>query len=117
MYATRYIYLFAEVKQFFFPVPPHVHIDFTVLLPSCGRRVTDFSGWGANRVHLLCPDNVSDDIRMNVEYLNSTSYSDHGRYGYLLMQGKIPTEEHGIKPGTSWLVTEVLTTKLRRWQS
>jgi hypothetical protein len=36
--------------------------------------------------------------------LNSTSYSDHGRYGDILLQGKIPTAEPGIEPGNSWLV-------------
>jgi hypothetical protein len=34
--------------------------------------------------------------------LNSTGY--HGRYGDLPLQGKIPTTEPGIEPGTSWLV-------------
>jgi hypothetical protein len=33
--------------------------------------------------------------------LNSTSYSDHGRYGDLPLQGKIATAEPGIEPGTS----------------
>jgi hypothetical protein len=36
--------------------------------------------------------------------LNFTSYPDHGRYGDLPLQGKIPTAEPGIEPGTSWLV-------------
>jgi hypothetical protein len=36
--------------------------------------------------------------------LNSASYPDHGRYGDLSLQGKISTAEHGIEPGTSWLV-------------
>jgi hypothetical protein len=36
--------------------------------------------------------------------LNSTGDPDHGRYGYLPLQGKIPTAEPGIEPGTSWLV-------------
>jgi hypothetical protein len=36
--------------------------------------------------------------------LNSTGYPDHGRYGDLPLQGKIPTVEPGIKPETSWLV-------------
>jgi hypothetical protein len=36
--------------------------------------------------------------------LNSTGYPDHGRYGYLPLQGKIPTAEPGIEPETSWLV-------------
>jgi hypothetical protein len=38
--------------------------------------------------------------------LNSTGYLDHGRYGDLPLQGKIPTAEPGIKPGTSWLVVK-----------
>jgi hypothetical protein len=36
--------------------------------------------------------------------LNSTGYPDLGRYGGLPLQGKIPTAEPGIEPGTSWLV-------------
>jgi hypothetical protein len=36
--------------------------------------------------------------------LNSTGYPDHGRYGDLSLQGKIPTAEPAIEPGTSWLV-------------
>jgi hypothetical protein len=36
--------------------------------------------------------------------LNSTGYPDHGRYGDIPLQGKIPTAEPGIEPGTSWLV-------------
>jgi hypothetical protein len=36
--------------------------------------------------------------------LNSTGYPDHGRRGDLPLQGKIPTAEPGIEPGTSWLV-------------
>jgi hypothetical protein len=36
--------------------------------------------------------------------INSTSYPDHGRYGDLTLQGKIPTAELGIELGTSWLV-------------
>jgi hypothetical protein len=54
---------------------------------------------------------VSDDIYIyergvsrGALNLNSTSYPDHGRYGYLPLQGKIPTAEPGIEPWTSWLV-------------
>jgi hypothetical protein len=36
--------------------------------------------------------------------LNSTDYPDHGRCGYLPVQGRIPMAEPGIEPGTSWLV-------------
>jgi hypothetical protein len=36
--------------------------------------------------------------------LNSTGYLDHGRYGDLRLQGKIPMVEPGIEPETSWLV-------------
>jgi hypothetical protein len=36
--------------------------------------------------------------------LNSTGFPDHGRYGDLPLQEKIPTAEPGIEPGTSWLV-------------
>jgi hypothetical protein len=36
--------------------------------------------------------------------LNSTGHPDHGRYGDLPLQGKIPTAEPGIETGTSWIV-------------
>jgi hypothetical protein len=36
--------------------------------------------------------------------LSSISYPDHGRYGDLTLQGKIPTAEQRIEPGTLWLV-------------
>jgi hypothetical protein len=38
--------------------------------------------------------------------LNSAGYPDHGLYGDLLLQGKIPTAELGIEPGTSWLIVK-----------
>jgi hypothetical protein len=41
--------------------------------------------------------------------LHSTGYPDHGQYGDIPPQGKIPTAEPGIEPGKS----EVLTTKPR----
>jgi hypothetical protein len=40
-------------------------------------------------------------VYMSVENLNSTSYSDHDRYEDLPLQGKIPTVEPRIEPGTS----------------
>jgi hypothetical protein len=46
----------------FFPMPPHVHTDFVVPPPGCGRSVTDFVGWGSDRAQLRCPDDVSDYI-------------------------------------------------------
>jgi hypothetical protein len=36
--------------------------------------------------------------------LNSTDYPDHGRYGDIPLQRKIPTAEPGIEPGTSCLI-------------
>jgi hypothetical protein len=36
--------------------------------------------------------------------LNSTNYPHHDRYGDPPLQGKIPTVEPGIVPGTSWLI-------------
>jgi hypothetical protein len=80
--------------------PPH---------PGCGRCIADFWGWGAHRAQLRCPDDVSDDmcergVPEGALNLNSTSYSDHSRYGDLPLQGKISTAEPGIDPGASWLV-------------
>jgi hypothetical protein len=88
-------------------MPPHVHIDFVVPPPGCGRCVTDFSGWGAHRARLRCPDDVSDDdmcergVPAGALNQSSTSYPDHGRCGDLPLQEKIPTAEPGIQPGTS----------------
>jgi hypothetical protein len=60
-------------------------------------------------VLLRCPDDVSDDVYEHgvpegVLNLNSTGYPDHGRFGDLPLQRKIPIAEPGIEPGTSWLV-------------
>jgi hypothetical protein len=44
-----------------FPMPPHVHMDFVVPPPGCGRSVTEFWGWGAHRAQLRCPDYMSDN--------------------------------------------------------
>jgi hypothetical protein len=91
-------------------MPPHVHIDFVVPPPGCGRSVTDFCGWGAHRAQLRCPDDVSDDdmcergVPGGALNLNSTDYPDHGRYGDLPLQGNIPTAVPEIEPGTSRLV-------------
>jgi hypothetical protein len=102
-------------------MPPHAHVDFVVPLPGCGRSVTDFWGWDAHRAQLRCPDDVSDDdmcecgVPGGALNLSSTSYSDHGRYGDLPLQRKIPTVEPAIELGTSWLVvrsTEHQATRL-----
>jgi hypothetical protein len=58
-----------------------------------------------NRLLRLGPDYVSDDMYERgapggALNLNSTGYADHGRYGDLPLQGKIPTAEPGIEPGT-----------------
>jgi hypothetical protein len=62
---------------------------------------------------LRSPDDVSDDIYKyergvpgGALNLNSTSYPDHGRYGDVPLQGKVPTAESRIEPGT---------TKARGW--
>jgi hypothetical protein len=51
--------------------------------------------------------------------LSSTSYPDHVRCGVPLLQGKIPTAEPGIEPGTSCLVvrrSDHQATRLVVWQ-
>jgi hypothetical protein len=78
-------------------MPPHVHIDFVVPPPSCGRNVTDLWGWCARRTRLRCPDDVSNDmcergVPVRVLNLSSTSYPDHGRFGDLPLQGKFPRQ-------------------------
>jgi hypothetical protein len=87
---------------------PVVFIDFMVPPPGCGRNVTDLSVWGAHGAQLRCPDEVSDMYERAVPggavNINYTGYPDHGRYGDLPLQGKIPMAESGIEPGTSWLV-------------
>jgi hypothetical protein len=73
--------------SYFSPTPPHVHIDFVVPPPGCGRSVTDFWGWGTHRARLRCPDDVSGDdmcergVPGGALNLSSTSYPDHGRCG------------------------------------
>jgi hypothetical protein len=104
-----YIYIYIYMCQSFSPVPPHVHVDFVVPHPGCGRSVTDFWCWSAHRAQLRCPDDVNNDmcergVPGGALNLSSTSYPDHGRFGDLPLQGKIPTAELWIEPGTSWLV-------------
>jgi hypothetical protein len=53
-------------------------------------------------------------------HLNSTGYPEHGRYGGLPLQRKIPTAEPGIEPGISWLVvrsSDHQATRLARYGS
>jgi hypothetical protein len=81
-------------------MPPQVHLDFVVTPPGCGRSVTDFWDWGANWAQLRWPDDVSGDmyergVPGGALNLNSTGYPDHGRYGDLPLQGKIPMAEPG----------------------
>jgi hypothetical protein len=125
------LYITATTEKFKCPPPPPrattCHIDFVVPPPGCGRSITDFWGWGAHRAQFHCPDDVSDICERGVpgRALNpsSTSYSDHhGRCGNLPLQGKIPTAEPEIEPGTSWLVvrssdhkTTRLVGKLQCW--
>jgi hypothetical protein len=98
-----------DIIVIFVPLPPHVHIDFVVHPPGCGRSVTDFWGWDAHRARLRCRNDVNDDmcergVPGGALNLSSTSYPDHGRRRDLPLQGKIPTSEPRIEPGTSWLV-------------
>jgi hypothetical protein len=43
-------------------MPAHVHTDFVVPPPGCGRSVTNFWVYGTHRARLRCPDYVSDDM-------------------------------------------------------
>jgi hypothetical protein len=102
---AKYLHLWS----FFGPMSPHVRTDFVVPPPGCGRSVTDFWGWGPHRAQLSCPDDVSvvmceRGVPGKALNLSSTGYPDRGRCGDHPLQGKIPTAEPGIEPGTSWLV-------------
>jgi hypothetical protein len=46
----------------FYPMPPHVLVDFVVLPPGHGSSVTDFWGWDAHETQLRSPDDASGDI-------------------------------------------------------
>jgi hypothetical protein len=73
-------------------MPPLVHIVFVPPPPL---------------LVVACPDDVSDDemcergVPGGVLNPNSTGCPDHDRYGNLPLQGKSPTAEPGIEPGTS----------------
>jgi hypothetical protein len=89
-------------------MPLHIH---SVIPPSgCGRIVTDVRVWYTDRAQLRSPDDVSDDdmcargVPGWALNLSSTSYPDHGGCGDFPVQGKIPTAEPAIEPGTSCLV-------------
>jgi hypothetical protein len=47
---------------FFYPMPPHVLMDFAVSPAGHGSSVTNFWGWDAHEAQLHCPDDVSGDI-------------------------------------------------------
>jgi hypothetical protein len=75
--------------------------------------------WPALSERLKTPD-VSDDmyergVPGGALNLNSTGYPDHGLCGDLPLQGKIPTAEPGIEPGTSWLVVTSSDHQARGW--
>jgi hypothetical protein len=86
---------------FFIPMPSHVHIDFVVPPPGCGRSVTDFWGWGAHRAQLRCPDDVSSRRGLKTKFYRQPR--PWSLWGFSL-QGKNLTAEPGIEPETSWLV-------------
>jgi hypothetical protein len=81
--------MLAAQKCFLSLMPPHVHIDFVVPPPGCGRSATNFWVWGAHRAQLRCPDYVSDDdmcergVPGEALNLSSTSYPNHGCCGDL----------------------------------
>ena len=93
---------------FFFPMPPHVLVDFVVLLSGHDRSVTDFWGCDADEAQLRCPDDVSGDIGgcSARRALKSKFYQPtHNMVtAGILPFKKFPTVEPGIEPGTSWLV-------------
>jgi hypothetical protein len=76
IFSTMGSYTCRILVNIFFPMPPHVRIDFVVPPPGCGRSVTKFWGWGAHRAQLRCPDDVSDMYERGVPAgalnLNST---------------------------------------------
>ena len=49
--------------MFFFPMPPHVLMNFHGFPPGCGNSVADFWGWDAHEARLRCPDDVSGDMQ------------------------------------------------------
>jgi hypothetical protein len=48
---------------FFFPMTPHVLMNFRGFPPGCGDSVADFWGWDAHEARLRCPDDVSGDMQ------------------------------------------------------
>jgi hypothetical protein len=99
-------------------MPPHLHIDLAVPPPGCGRSVTDFEvGTPIGRSYvapMMSDDIYGRGVPGGALHLNYTGYPDQGRYGDLALQGKIPMEEPGIKPGTSRLVVRSSDHQARR---
>jgi hypothetical protein len=86
-------------------MPPYVHRDLVVPPPECGRSEPTSEAGAQLRFPYVVSDDMYDrGVPGGTLHLNSTDYPDHGRYGDLHLQGKIPTAEPGIEPGTSWLV-------------
>ena len=71
-------------------------MNFRGFPPGRADSVADFWGWDAREAH------TRRDLKPK-----STNYPDHGHHGNLSLQGKIPTVEPGMEPGTSWLVVSV----------
>jgi hypothetical protein len=106
---TDYEHSFYYIVEFFFSnvttCPYRLRGPPSWLCPKCNRLLR----LGARRAPLSCPDDVSDgmykrEVPGGALNLNSTGNPDRGRYGDLPLQGKTPTAEPGIEPGTSWLV-------------
>jgi hypothetical protein len=96
-------------------MPPHDHRDFLVATHCCGRSRLLRLGRprGAVTFPRLCELYIyiyiyiyiyKSGVSGGALNLNSTSYPDHGRYGVLPLQGKIPTAKPVIEHGTSRLV-------------
>jgi hypothetical protein len=99
-YVCMYVCIYVFLPQ---SMPPHVHTDFVVPLPGCGRSVTDFWGWGAHRVRLRCPDDVSDMYERGVpgEGLKPKFYKlpiPWSLWGASPARGKFPWQNRESKP-------------------
>ena len=104
-----------KAKKFFFlfllllpPMPPHVLMNFHGFPPGCGDsswllRLGRL--WGATTLSRWCEWWYAGrwNTRRGLKP-KSTNYPDHGHYGNLSLQEKIPMVEPGIEPGTSWLL-------------
>ena len=82
---TVYCIIIIIFIYLFFPMPPHVLMNFRGFPPGCGGSGADFWSWDAHGAQLRCPDDEWWSAgRWNTRRglkPKSTNHPDHGHHG------------------------------------